>query len=196
MRRFLAQSVLLVGAASASAACGGAAAHQVSAKPSAAVVSAALARRVHGRFPRALVRCRSTAAGYRCRIRSRDPLGTSVMADGASLEDFLPLLSQLPSAAAENKAMPPVESKPRKKHRAVSPTKSSRHRKPRRRKHRPAVACPASPLRGVYHPYRLHVLGTCRTVWGVVSSVRHESDGDYHVDVRPIGAASRALLDA
>jgi hypothetical protein len=37
----------------------------------------------------------------------------------------------------------------------------------------------------VYHPYRLTVLGVCRTFRGVILFVRAEEDGDYHVVVRP-----------
>ena len=47
------------------------------------------------------------------------------------------------------------------------------------------TSCPSDPLRGVYHPYRLTVLGECRTFHGVVLFVRHEDDGDYHVVVAP-----------
>lgn len=47
------------------------------------------------------------------------------------------------------------------------------------------TSCPSDPLRGVYHPYRLTVLGQCRTFHGVVLFVRHEDDGDYHVVVAP-----------
>ena len=45
--------------------------------------------------------------------------------------------------------------------------------------------CPANPLLGVYHPYRLDVLDDCRWYRGTVTSVRAEEDGDYHVDVAP-----------
>ena len=38
---------------------------------------------------------------------------------------------------------------------------------------------------GVYHPYRLDVLGTCRVYRGTVLYIRPEDDGDYHVVVRP-----------
>jgi hypothetical protein len=41
----------------------------------------------------------------------------------------------------------------------------------------------------------LHVLGTCRWYVGVVTSVRHEEDGDYHVDVAPDSGYDR-FLDA
>jgi len=47
----------------------------------------------------------------------------------------------------------------------------------------------------VYHPSRLHVLGACRWYSGVVTSVRHEEDGDYHVDVAP-GPGEARFLDA
>ena len=56
-------------------------------------------------------------------------------------------------------------------------------------------ACPGDSLRGVYHPYRLHVLGTCRWYRGTVLYVRSEDDGDYHVVVKPDGGFAR-LLDA
>jgi hypothetical protein len=47
------------------------------------------------------------------------------------------------------------------------------------------MACPRDPLRGVYHAYRLTVLGTCRWYRGTVTSIRDEEDGDVHVDVGP-----------
>jgi PASTA domain len=47
------------------------------------------------------------------------------------------------------------------------------------------VRCPANPLRGVYHPYRLSVLKACQWFAGAVVAVRPEDDGDYHVDIRP-----------
>ena len=56
--------------------------------------------------------------------------------------------------------------------------------------------CPAGdPLRGVYHPSRLHVLGTCVTYTGTVRDFRHEPDGDYHVYVIP-GPGMERFLDA
>ena len=46
--------------------------------------------------------------------------------------------------------------------------------------------CPSgTPLRGVYHSYRLEVLGQCRRFAGTVIAVRSESDGDHHVIIRP-----------
>ncbi len=61
--------------------------------------------------------------------------------------------------------------------------------KPTRTPHRPKdhqnPRCPSSALRGVYHPYRLVVLGTCRTFKGIVIAVKPEADGDHHVLVRP-----------
>lgn len=47
------------------------------------------------------------------------------------------------------------------------------------------LKCPSSPLRGVYHAYRLHVLATCRWFVGTVVAVRSEDDGDHHVDIAP-----------
>ena len=49
----------------------------------------------------------------------------------------------------------------------------------------PAFACPSNPLLGVYHAYRLQVLGACRWYQGTVVAVRPEIDGDHHVDIRP-----------
>ena len=45
----------------------------------------------------------------------------------------------------------------------------------------------------MYHPTRLQVLGQCKTFVGVVTTVRHEPDGDYHVDVRPAPGFGRFL---
>src|SRR5919197_644311 len=71
------------------------------------------------------------------------------------------------------------------------------HLKPRHRSSPspalPSVACPSAALRGVYHSSRLHVLGTCRWFVGTVTSVRHEEDGDYHVDVAPASGYARFL---
>ena len=54
-----------------------------------------------------------------------------------------------------------------KRHRkAVHNSKRHVHR-PSSSQH-PVVACPSSPLRGVYHAYRLRVLGSCR---GVVNTL-------------------------
>ena len=45
-----------------------------------------------------------------------------------------------------------------------------------------SAACrTGNPLANVYHPDRLTVLAACKTVTGTVRSVRHESDGDYHI---------------
>lgn len=41
----------------------------------------------------------------------------------------------------------------------------------------------SDPLQGVYHPYRLVIQNPWVSVTGTVSKVRHEQDGDYHVDV-------------
>lgn len=42
----------------------------------------------------------------------------------------------------------------------------------------------SNPLAGVYHPYRLEVLSALKTVSGVVYSIRHESDKDYHLNLK------------
>lgn len=75
---------------------------------------------------------------------------------------------------------------------SLSPTRSPRpphtHTPKPTRTPKPSdggTRCPANPLRGVYHSYRLDVLGECRWYRGTVTSVRLEEDGDYHVDVAP-----------
>jgi hypothetical protein len=46
--------------------------------------------------------------------------------------------------------------------------------------------CPSGdPLRGIYSPSRLKVLGTCRWFKGTVTEVDQRSDGDQHVLLRP-----------
>jgi len=49
---------------------------------------------------------------------------------------------------------------------------------------RPAACRAGDALANVYHPQRLHIRSRCRTVTGVVTSVRTEPDGDYHINVR------------
>src|SRR5690348_6966646 len=59
---------------------------------------------------------------------------------------------------------------------------------------RPA-SCPLPDrvLDGVYHPSRLRVLDPCRRAEGRVAFVRHEEDGDLHIDVA-LDAPYRNLL--
>ncbi|MEA2682388.1 MAG: hypothetical protein QOK05_716 [Chloroflexota bacterium] len=47
----------------------------------------------------------------------------------------------------------------------------------------PTPAAPAcgDPTAHVYHAYRLQLIDPCRTVTGVITSIRSEADGDYHV---------------
>lgn len=45
-------------------------------------------------------------------------------------------------------------------------------------------ACRADPLANVYHPARLEVIDPCRSVSGIVETIRHEDDGDWHINVR------------
>src|SRR5439155_12877481 len=73
---------------------------------------------------------------------------------------------------------------------AASTASTSKSPVPARR-----MACPGNPLRGVYHPDRLIVLGTCRWFRGTVTSLRDEGDGDVHVDVSPSPGFGR-FLDA
>lgn len=60
---------------------------------------------------------------------------------------------------------------------------------------RQAGVCPSTArvLDGVYHPSRLRMLSPCRHAAGVAASVRHEPDGDLHVDVA-LDAPYRYLL--
>jgi hypothetical protein len=73
------------------------------------------------------------------------------------------------------------------------PTTPSPRPHPKPRRTRPPVSCPTDPLRGVYHPSRLHVLGTCRWYVGTVERINHEQDGDYHVDIQPAKGYKRFL---
>lgn len=41
--------------------------------------------------------------------------------------------------------------------------------------------CQSNPLRGVYNPKRLKVLGTCKTIIVTVVAYSHERDGDTHI---------------
>ncbi len=92
-----------------------------------------------------------------------------------------PVVSSTPSSPAST-ASPPAHRSPGPKP-TLSPTPT-----PVRR-----IACPRNPLRGVYHPDRLTVLGTCRWFRGTVTSTRYEEDGDYHVDVAPAAGFGRFL---
>jgi hypothetical protein len=39
-------------------------------------------------------------------------------------------------------------------------------------------------LKGVYHPSRLKLLAKCAVAQGVVTSITHEPDGDYHIKLK------------
>jgi hypothetical protein len=52
---------------------------------------------------------------------------------------------------------------------------------------------PGDPLDGVYLPFRLHVKKRCVTVSGRVDCVRHEPDGDVHIELH-LSRAYRHLL--
>lgn len=58
--------------------------------------------------------------------------------------------------------------------------------------HQHSSACNASLWEHVYHPGRLHVISTCRTVRGTVEGVRWEPDGDLHILLR----TSSSLVNA
>lgn len=45
-------------------------------------------------------------------------------------------------------------------------------------------SCRADWSAGVYHTYRFTLLSACRSASGVVESIRHESDHDYHLDLK------------
>jgi hypothetical protein len=54
--------------------------------------------------------------------------------------------------------------------------------------------CPSGdPLRGVYHPERLRVLGTCVVYSGTVRETKPEGDGDHHLYVTPDPRSERYL---
>lgn len=53
----------------------------------------------------------------------------------------------------------------------------------------------SSPLAGVYHPSRLHVIDPLKTVSGTVEIVRHESDKDYHINLKLVSQYSGLIND-
>lgn len=60
----------------------------------------------------------------------------------------------------------------------------------------PGQVCAGRPvLADVYHPDRLRVIRPCLTVTGTVALLRHEPDGDWHVNLR-LRASETGLLDA
>jgi hypothetical protein len=95
-----------------------------------------------------------------------------------------PTPSAAPSSMGPSPSIPPphASKRPARHH-------TSHHRSPL--PHRTPTAAVAhvcwagNPLRGVYHPYRLEVLGACRRFTGTVIAVRPEDDGDHHVIIRP-----------
>ena len=56
-----------------------------------------------------------------------------------------------------------------------------------------ACRAPRDVLAGVYHPQRLQVLAPCRAAAGIVRRIRHEPDGDLHIDVALESRYSRLL---
>jgi hypothetical protein len=81
---------------------------------------------------------------------------------------------------------------------AVVHHKAARHASGRHKPKPPvrATSChaPGDVLAGVYHPYRLHVLAACTRASGTVMTVRHEEDGDLHIDL-VLDPASAGLLN-
>ena len=60
----------------------------------------------------------------------------------------------------------------------------------------PGQGCAGRPvLADVYHPDRLRVIRPCLTVTGTVALIRHEPDGDWHINLR-LPASETGLLDA
>ena len=53
--------------------------------------------------------------------------------------------------------------------------------------------CPGDPLRGVYSPHRLNVLGECRWFYGTVVESDRRSDGDMHLLIAPDDGYSQFL---
>ena len=41
-----------------------------------------------------------------------------------------------------------------------------------------------NPLANVYHPDRLELIAACKTASGIIRSITHEADGDYHFDLQ------------
>jgi hypothetical protein len=87
-------------------------------------------------------------------------------------------------------ALSPPASTPSATSESPAPRPKASHQNAKKQRKKQVTAsrpssCPSTPLRGVYHSYRLHVLGTCRWFIGTVTSIRHEDDGDYHVAVAP-----------
>jgi hypothetical protein len=44
--------------------------------------------------------------------------------------------------------------------------------------------CDASLWTHVYHPQRLKIIDSCKTVSGVIQSIKKENDGDYHIQLK------------
>jgi hypothetical protein len=78
-----------------------------------------------------------------------------------------------------------------------SPSRTSGRRsaagKPRQQ---PGCQSPADVLAGVYHPFRLHVLASCRSVSGTVAEISHEVDGDVHIRLNTGGALTNSVNES
>jgi hypothetical protein len=103
-------------------------------------------------------------------------------------------------AGNEQEQQPPLKSGVAAGRSPATPSAQRRHRTRGgvtvRRSHA-QVTCPAAGrvFQGVYHPSRLRLLNSCQRAVGTVAIVRHEEDGDLHIDVA-LDASYRTLLDA
>jgi hypothetical protein len=112
--------------------------------------------------------------------RAAAPIAIVVLAMVSACETSPPTASPVPPAAAHESSTPARETAPR----AIPVVRHA------------APSCRAGHEKdNVYHPDRLIVLASCVTVTGVVESVRHERDGDYHIDLN-VDATFMPLLNA
>jgi len=80
--------------------------------------------------------------------------------------------SPLPTGGGEGSTAISVTPSPTPTHHRLTSREAARRH--------PGV-CDPSLWRAIYHPSRLHVVASCKTVTGTVESVRYEPDGDVHV---------------
>ncbi len=99
--------------------------------------------------------------------------GAVACSDGSTTSD----------SAATHAATAPITAAPATSAAAAPATTSTLSSSPAPA-HQPSSACSSSLWKHVYHPYRLHVISTCKTVSGTVEEVRWEPDGDLHILLR------------
>src|SRR5438270_2385974 len=104
--------------------------------------------------------------------------------------------STTPSPQVSTPLRPALTRKHHRSHRLPPRRRASTHRlhpaTPARSGHHVACQAPSDVLAGVYHPYRLHILASCRSVSGTVIEIRHEEDGDLHIDLNTGGALTNS----